>query len=184
MAVLQGYIEGMALNRQKYLDKWDGSQATIMEHIIKLALIIDDNNQNKWKGEIEAQVSKLAGYKTKSRISHDTFIEVYDDHCYENQVDIGRHIGFVIDGYCDDESNADETACVREWETRLIWVETKINEIFKRCVELVEAHYIEAKDFKKGTLAKDQTIKNLLGEFHAIKEYKVWKHRQVIRESK
>ena len=183
MAVLQGYIEGMALNRGKYLDKWDGAQATIHAHIIKLALIIDDNNQNKWKGEIETQLSKLAGYKTKSKISHDTFMEVYGDHCYENQVDIGRNIVYVIDGYCDDEGNASESAWVREWETRLVWVEAKVNEIFKRCVELVEAHYTESKDFKNGTLARDQTIKNLLGEFHAIKEFKVWKHKQVIRES-
>lgn len=184
MAVLQGILESMALTRSKYLDKWDGAKNPIIEHIIKLALIIDDSNQNKWKGEIDAQLVRLSTYDIKSKLSYETFNdEIYEDYRFENQAYIDTAIIRVVDEYCSDTINKTETAYVREWESRLAWVESKINAIFKRCVDLVCDSVLKVKIYKKGDVGKDPTIKAVLDEFHAIKEYKVWKHEQVIRES-
>lgn len=173
MSVLAEYIKSIAISRSQYIQKWEERKNTVLEHIIKELLIIDDSDR---LDEIDTRALELSRVVTKGRISTDTYLGIYEDYCFEDQFGIVGVIRSVIRDFCLDSKNKTHTASVREWESRLKEVESQTNALFKRFIELVE----NAKETQQGeylgrTIPNDPQVKAIVKKAHAIKAYKVWK---------
>lgn len=176
MAVLKGYVRSMAKPRADYLKKWESLKNTILRHIAKILLVVDDYSLNDWCHEIDTYADTLASYETKSKVSDDTYFdEIYDGYKLENQMGVKGVVENAIKDYCCDPKNKTNTARVREWESRLKEVEASINTIFLVLVTAIrDAKELKGGSYDYGSIRDHKDTKSAVATNYAIKQYKVW----------
>ena len=158
-------VAAFALQRANFLQKWEDLTITITEHISKVLLIVDDKAQKVWLKELDSKAQYLSKFKTKGRMSNDTYLyDIYDMLCFEDQIGLGGVISNPIRDYIDSPRNKTKSVLVREYEP--IEFETDMNAFLYEFVEIVKFHKeVQKGNYTKGAIQKNPTIQEIITKY-------------------
>lgn len=163
MAVLLGYIKSMGSSRKEYKVAWATMSVTMIRHIIKVLIIKDNQNFNKWLGELDNYLDSLVDKHSNANFKKDAlYKEIYQEISISNK-DISRFVKGTLKRYLNDDTNKGYVDVRHYNNNELV---TDINDILRGFLGLMRFFKTRNTSYEQCSVEQIQILTMLIKNYH------------------